>query len=181
MLLLIEGCDKAGKSTIVRELRKTFPRSVQFKNMIKPEDREQTTIGRIAGIYLGAYQFAKQIQERNNTFHTIFDRGHITEIVYSHRRGYESTKSIDWLRYERELLSSDTVLIYVSAPPTVIRERFETDKETYIDQAEIEGILERYEDYLRITEIPTLKLSSLDAPVSNLIKIVQFIDKQYNI
>jgi len=181
MIILLEGCDKAGKSTLVKGLKEMFPESVVFKNMIKPEDKLQSTIGRTAGIYLGSYQFAQQIQREGNTFHTIFDRGHLTEIVYSHRRGYESTKHIDWIHYERELLSQNAIIVYAHAPANVIKERFKTDKETYVDEKEIEGILERYEEYLRITKIPVVRISSLNDNKSNLAMLFNFINNQYNI
>jgi thymidylate kinase len=168
-IILVEGCDKSGKSTIIRDLQKIFPQHLLFKNNIKPEDNKLETIGKIAGIYLGAYQASNLLD-----FRSIYDRCHLTEIVYSYRRGYESSKYFNWLEYEEQYLK-DACIIYMTAPKELIKFRFKTDNETYIGAEEIESILDRYEQYLKITKLPVLRLSSLYERDKNLLKTVKFL------
>lgn len=167
MLILIEGVDKCGKSTIGKDIRDATVGLCTFKNVIKPEDKKEATIGRTSGIYIGAYQFALC-----NSLSTLFDRSHITEIVYSSRRGYESIAHIDWKFYENTILKGQTLLIYMTAPAKVIAERFITEKEDYVSQDEIQTLLDRYETYLATTELPLLRLSSLDSRQENLRKAI---------
>ena len=76
MLILIEGIDKAGKGTVIEDLLKIYPAAIVFKNKIKPVGKDEISVGRTAGIYLGAYQLAKKLPSI-----VLFDRSHITEIV----------------------------------------------------------------------------------------------------
>lgn len=169
MNIIIEGCDKTGKSTIIQDLKKIYTSATVFKNLLKPEGKDGVTIGRAAGIYLGAYQFANTVGGMN-----IFDRGHITEVVYSQRRGYNSLEHIDWLGYEQMLLDR-TCVIYMSAPEETIVKRFETENETYISKEEVHNILEGFDAYLSMTKLPVLRLSSLDDREQNIAKFLTFI------
>lgn len=168
MIVLIEGIDKSGKTTLIREISRILPGSTVFKNKIKP-GKGDLEIGRIAGIYQGAYQLANA-----GTKLILFDRSHITEIVYSYLRGYESSSKITWNLIERELLQG-AVIIYNYAPPSVIQRRFKEEKEEYLPTEEIEHILNRYEACLDSTTLPVLPLSSLDPVDSNVAKAIEFI------
>ena len=169
MLILIDGCDKTGKSSIISDISAVLPGMPIFKNNTKPEDKKEFTIGKLVGIYLGAYRAAMMKGS------TIFDRSHITEIVYSHRRGYSSLEHFDWFAYEEEVLLGNAVVIYMSAPKELIHKRFKEDKETYVDPKEIEGILDRYDDYLGMTSLPVLQLSSTEDRQKNLLDAVTFL------
>ena len=172
MILLFEGVDKSGKSTLLNDLCNYLiskERNFElFKNKIKPEGKKEFSIGRTAGIYLGAYQLASQ-----NSHLSLFDRSHITEIVYSNRRGYEALDYFDWLEFEEK--QKDMLLVYTSAPEGVIKKRFELDGEDYIAPEEIRSILNRFDIYLERTVLPTIKLSSLDAREANLEKLINFL------
>ena len=173
MIILVEGIDKSGKTTFINTLKTHIPSTRIFKNAIKP-GKGDVEIGRIAGVYQGAYQFANMIKDKN---FIVFDRSHITEIVYSYLRGYESSEKIDWRKIEGELLK-DAVIVYNYAPPSIISQRFKTDKEDYVREEEILNIITRYEAYLESTKIPYVTISSLDSVDSNLAKVVTFISKQ---
>lgn len=174
MILLFEGCDKAGKSTLLNDfcnylIDKSIPFDV-FKNKIKPDGKKELSIGRTMGIYLGAYQLASQ----NNGI-TLFDRSHLTEIVYSSRRGYEALDYFEWLSFEEK--QKDMLLVYVSAPEGVLKKRFKEDDEDYISEDEIRTILNRFEIYLKTTKLPTLTLSSIDDRKMNIDALINFLQE----
>jgi len=157
MIYIVDGCDKSGKSTVVNSLVNLFPLLHKIKNQFKPTSSTEETGFKMIGIYLGIYETLLQTETD-----AVLDRGHLTEIVYGHRRGYDSEKLFPWTDFEETTLADNARIIYVSAPPAVIRERFKVDNETYISDTEIEGILERYENYLEKTKLKVLRLSSLD-------------------
>ena len=173
MIILIEGCDKTGKTTLKNDIAKLFPGFKHFKNPIKPPERDPVEIGRISGIYQGAYHLSKSIGP------VVFDRGHITEVVYGHRRGYDALNYTRWYDLEKEL-KGHAVVIYMSAPPAVVQKRFEKDKEDFIDPGEIVGILNRYTEYFEECRLPVLKLSSLDSQDENMTKVINFLAKETN-
>lgn len=172
MILLFEGVDKSGKSSLLNDFcQYLISQQInfdEFKNKIKPEGKVEMSIGRTAGIYLGAYQLAS-----NKHYPVLFDRSHITEVVYSSRRGYEALDYFDWLSYEEK--QNDMLLVYTSAPVSVIKKRFEQDAEDYIKPEEIETLLNRFDIYLKQTKLPKLKLSSIDDRLANVSKLINFL------
>lgn len=172
MILLFEGVDKSGKSSLLNDFcQYLISQQInfdEFKNKIKPEGKSELSIGRTAGIYLGAYQLAS-----NKYYPVLFDRSHITEVVYSSRRGYEALDYFDWLSYEEK--QKDMLLVYTSAPVSVVKKRFEQDGEDYVKPEEIETILNRFDIYLKRTKLPTLKLSSIDDRTNNVSELINFL------
>ena len=176
MILLFEGCDKAGKSTLISDFRTFYTRDglipVLFKNSIKPINSSDFERGKITGIYLGAYQLAQKLGD------CIFDRSHITEVVYSHRRGYDALEKFDWKEFEAiSPLLKDAAIVYLSAPVEELKKRFDSDKEEMIEKSEISEILNRYNFYLETTSLPIIVLSSTDSREENLEKLLSFVSK----
>lgn len=176
MIIILEGIDCSGKSTLLDDIyHKVYEGTSRFafKNPWKPEGKDPFMIGRTAGIYLGAYEAAMQ-----SGTDVIFDRGHITELIYSAKRGYDANKYFRWDLYEIDKLERNAVLIYMSAPASVLQERFKKEKEDYLSIADIDVILRRYEEYLEETPLRTLKLSSLDPRKLNVMKVVNFLNER---
>lgn len=171
MIVLVEGVDKTGKDTLIKDLSEVFNARV-FKNSYKPAGNEELAIGYIAGIYNGIYQFLKDEKEI-----VILNRSHITEIVYSFKRDYESLEHIDWIEVEKELLK-DACIIYMTAPDDVICERFKTDKEDHTLPEEISRLKFRYSLHLALTKIPFKVLSSIEDREKNLAAAMGFIISQ---
>ena len=165
MKILIEGIDKSGKSSIVKELQKLFPSAVTFKNKLKPVVEDDSA--RTSGIYLGAYQMANCLDKI-----TLFDRSHLTEIVYARKRCYDAEVFFNWPEYEKSMLK-DTLLIYMSAPVEIIKTRFKKDNETYLSESEIDWILDGYERYLSKTNLKFIRLDSTTEMTKNLAEVVQ--------
>lgn len=171
MIVLIEGIDKAGKTTIVNRLKQIFPSAIFCKNSFKPEGADPYDIGRMTGIYLGIYQLAKQSKDQ-----LIFlDRGHITEIVYGRiKRGYDSLQYFNWEHYEKELKKYMKV-IHVSAPVSVIQDRFIKEKEEYLVADEINKILTEYDIYMNNTSLSSIRIFGNNDKESNIAEIIKFI------
>lgn len=169
MLILIEGVDCSGKTTLIQDLLGGISDSSVFKNNIKPEGKTLFSIGRTAGIYLGAYRLAQALKTD-----VIFDRSHITEIVYSPRRGYQSLEYIDWPAIEEEM-KSNACVIYVSAPKEIIERRFKEKGEDYIAEEEIEGLLIGFDEYIKGCKLPLIEISSLNSRYKNLVEVEEFI------
>ena len=155
MILLFEGLDKVGKSTLIRNFQDLSQMPV-FKNPIKP-DKLVYSHGFVNGTYFGAYLAAKLSGKD-----IIFDRSHITEIAYAKvKRGYEPQEK-DWLDWE-ELNKHYVVVVYVTAPLDTIRERFKTDKEEYLVDEDIDAINTKYNEYLKESKLSIISVDgSLD-------------------
>lgn len=167
MIILFEGVDKAGKSTILKDVQSVLSCSTFKNTAIKPTDEDFDPV-KLAGFYIGAYELAQNLREEG---HILFDRSHITEIVYSNRRGYSALDLFNWLEYEEKL--SNFLVVYMSAPVDVIKKRFVTENETYLSAEEIEGTLDLYDSYLSVSKLRVIRLSSLDSRLDNLEKVIQ--------
>ena len=171
MLILVEGCDKTGKTTLISDLKKHFPGLTIIKNEFKPTGNNPTSIFGTIGQYLGMYQYHFQT---NDNRMIALDRSHITEIVYSQLRGYNSLEYFKWYDYENQH-EKDFLVIYMSAPTEVIAKRFKEENETYLSAEQINQVVQGYEQYLRDSNLPRLMLSSLDDREKNLLKAIKAI------
>lgn len=145
MLLLFEGLDKSGKSTLIRNFQDISHLPV-FKNPIKPT-KQMYKRGFCDGTYFGAYELARLA---NQDF--IFDRSHITELAYAKvKRGYNPSMKY-WLEWE-EANKHRVVVVYIDAPLKTIKERFKSDKEEYVKEKEIELIAKKYEEYFKKSKV----------------------------
>lgn len=168
MNLIFEGIDKAGKSTLIHEITKQLIRRGYFvynhKNAVKPDSdltiwNHGRCLGKLSGIYLGMYQLANHISFRK-TFH-LFDRGHITEIVYGKvKRHYNVLNYINWPDYEEKYLKDNTLVIYCTASYSDIEKRFLSDNEDKTKIEEVAEIMDQYDKYFEKSKLRRLEVSS---------------------
>jgi len=155
MLILVEGCDKTGKSTLINGLKDKLPGAVVIKNPFKPERGPLF----VNGVYAGMYNSLRSHLDKHSV--PIFiDRSHITELVYAKvLRGYDAREYFEWDEYETSLLEYSIVL-YTYANVRTIKARFVTDKETYVEPSFISLLLDEYDEYFKHSNLRRLRLDS---------------------
>ena len=155
MILLFEGLDKTGKSTLIRNFQDLSGMNV-FKNTIKPT-KQTYAKGFVNGTYFGAYEAARLA---NNDL--IFDRSHITELAYAKvKRGYTPDSKF-WLEWE-EANKHWVIVVYVDAPIATVKKRFKEDGEEYVKASEISLISDEYEKYFKKSKLGLIYIDgSLD-------------------
>jgi len=173
MLILTEGVDKSGKSSLINELSRIFKYPV-IKNPYKPTEYSKEFI---AGFYAGLYKGLLSCYAPSE--HFILDRSHITEIVYGRVvRSYNALEVFDWVKYEKDNLLDKAVIIYMSASQETIYERCEREKEEYLNFDLIEDITNTYFDYLnQVSSLPSLHLSSENTMNHNIIHSLKFLEQ----
>ena len=105
MIVLIEGCDKTGKTTL-----------------------------------------QKRVHEATGYLYTIFDRGFVSSWVYNRLFRREEYILEDYLKHDK-FLSKCFLIIYLYADKETIKERFEKDQEDFINEDQIQDILDIYQTY----------------------------------
>ncbi len=151
MILLVEGVDCSGKSTLIKNFVDLSGMPV-YKNTIKPT-KASFDKGFVNGQYYGAYEALR----KSNT-DMIFDRSHLTEMAYAKiKRGYHPKKDF-WYNYE-EMNSHWMFIVYVDTPLDTVAERFEAEKEDYVKQSEIVGITEAYAKYLKYSKLGLIHIN----------------------
>lgn len=108
MLVIIEGPDKSGKSTLAKEVAKTF--GMDYVHFGKPS----------ADPAMDYVTFLKKLSRP-----TVCDRFYLGEMVYGPMlRGNAGFKLLDLLTIERLCRLRQAVLIYAVTPETLVKERF---------------------------------------------------------
>lgn len=154
MILIFEGVDKAGKTTLIQNVTKLLLKKkisvFIHKNTIKPgknlnEYGRVVTRARMEGIYLGYYQALSALPQ--NEVH-ILDRGHVTEQIYGKvKRRYTPGREKLIESYFDKM--EKTMIIYCTADKKVIAARFKADKEDLTKVSEIETIKENYQSFFK--------------------------------
>lgn len=175
MILLVEGVDKSGKTSLIQELLKKFPGAIVIKNEHKPTDYSPEFI---AGVYAGLYSGLRRLHKTQDPF-IILDRSHITEIVYGHvLRNYNAYEVYDWKKVE-EKIKKYTLLVYMYAPQEVLERRYVEEKEEFILEKHIPELLANYEVYLehftKLYKSKILRLNSTREMSENLLKVFNLI------
>lgn len=175
MNIILEGIDKAGKSTVVADLREyLFADSVYVKLTQKPADDSFFERDMVVRIYQELFGQTRWPMNRDLTY--LFDRSFPSEMVYSWKRGYDALSDERLLALDSQLAEEgNTKLIYCYADADTIAKRFATDKEEYLITDDITRTLERYEIFLQKTKLPFIKVSSLDSREGNLEKVKEFL------
>lgn len=169
MLILFEGVDKSGKSSLLRELVKILEYPM-IKNTYKPTKYSKDFL---AGVYAGAYQSLLSCYPSKNIF---IDRSHITEVVYGRViRNYDALLTFNWHLFEQERLRENAIIIYMSAMEETIDGRMFSEGEAYLKPNQINRITNAYHDYLSACSLPLLELSSEDRMDANILQAIMFI------
>lgn len=173
MLLLFEGVDKSGKSTLLRNFRDAYPNSGYWKNTIYKPNSAVLSRGIIQGLYLGFYEAAKQMIRGRYPF--AVDRSHITEIVYAPiKRNYEPDIAF-WREYEDQL---DAIVIYVDTPPSTVINRLNIEGDDYVSIDDVIRIKYGYDDYFhRFTRLSVIRIDGSKTEAEMLQELIVKVDE----
>ena len=179
MLIIIEGMDKTGKSTLCNYLLKNLPDAFLLKNGEKPKDDSKEERDKIKSAYEKIFD-AYSSSFKNSVL--IVDRFLISEFVYSYKRGYEAMKDRELLDMIDKLYYMNALIIYCNVDKKIIEKKFIEDKEDYTKVEEIEYLLKRYDISLSLFEkIPKITYNyTITTPEQVARKIKQMIEAKKN-
>lgn len=172
MIVIIEGIDKVGKSTLIQKVQEAITQQhphrvvLSYKTTIKPRDKSDRDIPFLQ--YKAIFDLAKQ----NHDAIIIHDRSYITELVYSAvKRDYDA---IDDKRYQEFLDCEDVLVIYLHTSRDVLVRRFKKENEEYVIGQEIDALAERYDAVLNMTKH---KIVRIETTVDNRDEIIGILSK----
>ena len=145
-VIILEGVDKTGKSTMAEKLLKATPCSI----LIKHNRRE---LDNIKQVFTDMCLILRNIP---GNAPIILDRFYPSQMVYSILRGKEDLHNIFYKVLEQDMLAHPTLkfeIVYCTAEDDIIRQRFYRDKEEYTKAGSIKMLLDRYEYFLKETKL----------------------------
>lgn len=138
-IIIIEGVDKTGKSTLAKRLSDNT--GLPIVHLGVPEEGRDH------------FRYLKGLIEAHPDG-VIFDRFHFGDYVYAGTtRDTEALSQEEFAAVEDILIGRNALLIYCHDDPEQIRQRFEADGEDLIPASRISNLLERYDDILRRSKL----------------------------
>lgn len=154
-VLIFEGCDGTGKTTIQEVLRNIIRHAFLIHTSAPKKGNPKEYYYNILNRLLKVVEVLNQP--------VFFDRFHIGEIVYGSIFRTETMDSLmekTIFQLEDVLQNKDARIIYVTASPQIIAKRLHDRGDWYVKESDIERILNRYEEVLKKSKLPIYRLDT---------------------
>ena len=169
MVIIIEGCDNSGKTTIVNSLIKKFP-GVMIKLTDRPVDDSLEEQNKIIRHYIG---IIRMIEAYPNFEHVVLDRFFPSEKVYSIKRGYEAMNCPSLKAVEDFIINCTNHLLILCDPGNkTISDRMKKEPDDYVSEKENLEMLERYRTFFDKTKLNKIKVDT-SKPIEKSLKIIE--------
>jgi len=147
MLIVIEGTDASGKTTLVSEIQKQlndlFPNNVEFFHKSKPKEMTRRWVLKDYVTSVENFDWTKKI--------AVADRWHWGEVTYAPLKRPESSSDgygllgvAGWRWVELFLSSRGASQVWLYQPLEVIQKRLSTRGDDYVSVDELDSILSQY-------------------------------------
>ena len=157
MRIIIEGCDKSGKSTLIEALKNQIPSMVGLKLLSKPADGTDRSKQYIKQMYIHMADMS-----RNQTAHYLFDRWYPSQMVYSFKRKHDDLDDPWFMQFEQELSKTPNLYILLDVDPDLIEKRFDEDQEKFAKKNEINKIKQRYAKHYKMCQLNKMIIDPTD-------------------
>lgn len=157
MRIIIDGCDKSGKSTLIEALKNEIPSLIGVKLLTKPKDNSPESKQYIQLMYAKMAEMT-----RDQSCHYLFDRYYPSQMVYSFKRGHDDMKDGWFWKFEKELTKTPSLYILLNVDKKLLLERFKTDGEDYAKPEEIDRIQKRYLKHFKQCQLNKMVLDPTD-------------------
>lgn len=155
-IIIIEGCDKTGKSTLSFTLMEKFGYE-KYEHLGRPPE----------GISMWDYHQEVLQRVKSHGKPTVIDRFHLSNLVYGQLMEHDQLTLDEVKKIEDELRELNTSIIFCWRDPKKIEDAFFYDKEEMIQPKMIEPIIKEYWYQLYHTDIPYITYNfDVDGPMS---------------
>ncbi|RYZ85888.1 MAG: hypothetical protein EOP04_15025 [Proteobacteria bacterium] len=150
MLVLVEGVDKAGKSTLIKHLTK-WTGIPSYRKFVPPMPDSEHHV-----YFKGV---AHALVDLHNTvgLNLIVDRSFPSDWVYTNKHNQSKPFEI-WNEWESRVNCSDTLILYVSIDQKMFNQRISDDPDPYMGIEDYPHHTALYEAYLERTSIPVIRV-----------------------
>ena len=167
MLIVLEGCDGTGKSTLAKTLATILDAEIIHCSQYTPNDysffHSIIEASRTKNIIADRFcygQFVYQTEDER-PLHIPTSGIHIVTIgkdSYPVENGFSSLGSLHVL--ETEMLAAGAKIIHVTAPVDEIEERLQARKERLINGLSIEEVVNRFKGTFKMSMLPIIEYNT---------------------
>lgn len=164
MLIIVEGCDGTGKTTLVERLRDM---------LLVGSDPDRVKVLHRGVPQQPAYlEYTEELvnYEPECGHHVVCDRWHWGELVYGPL--YRGKSELGWdgmLDVERGLRDRGAVVVWLEQDASELRHRFSRRGEDYLKDGDVEWVLNRYREVSYRSTLPVLRFE--DPTVTDVVGI----------
>lgn len=159
-LIILEGIDKSGKTTIAEKILKSIKNSILIKGNCKPIDNSKQESKKIREYYKTILKLTKNNFLKDKTI--IVDRYYPSQMVYSIKRGKDEFRNKWFKQFEDKICNIKSLYIYIRPEDSVLKQRLEVEKDEYIGIEDLQGLLERYDKFYENTKLNKIKINTFE-------------------
>lgn len=154
-VLIFEGCDASGKTTIQEILREII--------------RHAFLIHTSAPVKGNSKEYFYNLLDKLTDFASIinqplfFDRFHVGELVYGsifRPETIDDAVKEKMFRLEERLAEKEAKMVYITASPDTIVNRLKKRGDWYVQPSDVQRILDKYEQMLAKSRLPIFRLDT---------------------
>lgn len=175
IVIIVEGVDKAGKTTLMEKMTKAIP-GIVIKLTQRPKTADYRERALTKTYWLSVLEYMNL--NRNKIIH--LDRFYISELCYSKiKRGYEAWEDPDYQHYERVIGSHNHLVLYCDPGEEVIMERLKREGDEHVVEDDMKALIKRYDEYFSKTDLSWIKVNTSKTVEENIEIIIQVLEKEY--
>lgn len=148
MLIILEGCDGTGKTTLANQLSKLLDAKIIHCSTTTPN----------------TFDYFMDIVKAGETTHIIADRFCYGQFVYQDEYdrplGHNGNSLDELHKLEAYMAKYPVKLVYVTAPADVIKDRLTLRKETVINNLSVDEVLARFEAVRKLSSLQWLEYNT---------------------
>lgn len=173
-IVIIEGCDAAGKTTLIDMLRQQLPDFVvkkgsSFEHSKCDQNELYFKFRELLGLEVGSF-----VDDN-----IIFDRFIYSNEVYASLYDDYAILSDEQRRRLEEIIAHEAIVVYLYASPIELQRRLNSRGDDYVKADRIPAILQKYNESLMKVH-PRLDLISFDTEVNSTEQMVKVIIEEIN-
>ena len=164
MIIVLEGSDKVGKSTLGRYLAEKY--SAELVHFSAPKGDP----------YKEYMDFLDQADPSKNY---VLDRFHVGELVYGELYRGKSKISLDQLWYlDLRLMSHQCILVHCSTDPETVKRKFVEDGEESSKIEDVEAILSKFKEKVNLSLLRKFDYNWQEGHLASLNVVISYIDNE---
>lgn len=166
-IIIFEGVDCSGKSTLLNSFSKKLGKGVMIKNLVKPRHKDEDVKSQ--------YQDIINMIDRSDIDYFVFDRYYPSQAVYSYLRGNDEIDDHWYTNFELVLLKKfNVVFVLVDEDLDIIEERMQRRGDDYVTINMLQNLKKRYEHFFVTSCIrKKIKVKSTDDHEENITMILE--------
>ncbi len=150
MIIIAEGSDLAGKTTLLHQLMKDLPRAYLFKYNTRPADDSFKERKRILDLYWEMWRGLMAAQHSNEKTILLLDRYYVSEAVYGPiMRNYDPIEDPDYAALHKMILSDPYIMyLFIIEPDEVLEERYKGRGDEHVNLDQVKQVSHGYTRFM---------------------------------